>query len=141
MPQHCKEQIPMTIAERPARDMTAAAEIGSTLDAARRHGLDATSAARRHAVERLARLCEEGLRFANCRMEENRRTFSEIAAARTLPDVLPIWSRYVELAAQQYSEELQLMSDLHSQQVWEAVDDLQQGIATVIETTRFAERS
>ena len=127
----------MNIAEPPARDMTAAAEVEDP----RRHGLEATSAARRHAVERLARLCEEGLRFANCRMEENRRTFREIAAVRTLSDVFPILSRYVEHATQQYSEELQTLSDLYSQQVWEAIDDLQQEIAAGVEATRVSARS
>ena len=71
-------------------------------------------------------------------MDENRRTFHEIAAARTLPDMLSIWSRYVEQTSKQYSEQLQVLSDLYTRQVWETVDDVQQGIAIGIEATRVS---
>jgi hypothetical protein len=129
----------MTIAQRPARNQADAAPVAGAPDEARKHGLEAVSAARQHAVERFTRLCEEGLRFANRRMDENRRTVHEVAAARTLPDALLIWSRYFEGTTKQYSEELHVLSDLCTHQVWEAVDDLQQGLAAGIEPARVAE--
>jgi hypothetical protein len=118
----------MTIAERPARNQAATPVGGIPVDV-----IEATSALRRHAAERLIRLCEEALRFANCRMDENRRTLHDIAAARTLPDMLGAWSRYFEHAAQQYSEELQLLSELHARQVSEAIDDLREGVFVGVE--------
>ena len=69
------------------------------------------------------------------------KAFSVFDCDAHVNDPNEIWSRYVEHATQQYSEELQTLSDLYSQQVWEAIDDLQQGIAAGVETTRVSARS
>jgi hypothetical protein len=129
-----EEGFEMTIAARAVRrDPTTAPPIDRGLIEAGWRNFEATALAQQHAAERLSRLCEEGLRFASQRMEENRQTLLALAAARTLPDTLSIWTGYFERTTRQYSEEFELVAGLCSEQAREAVGDLRQGVAAGVD--------
>ena len=125
----------MTTAARVARRDPTAERLGDEglIDVGRRH-LEAASLAQQHAVEGLARICEEGVRFTNLRMDENRRTFRQLASAQALPDTLSIWNEHFERTARQYGEEFGIVAGLCSDQARDAIGDLRLAAAASRET-------
>lgn len=105
---------------------------------------EAAAAAQKNAVERLGKIYEESLRFANVRLEENRKTLQEVAGCKSLPDAMPIWGAYFERTAKQYSEEFEVLAGLVSEQtlavIEETVEEVQSaGDATVPALDAYAE--
>lgn len=88
-----------------------------------RDSLGLASAAQLQAFDRFERFWEEGLRFAITRFEENRSVLLQLAETRTLPEHAAIWSRYMERAMQQYSENLGLLAGIYSAQARESVEE------------------
>lgn len=88
--------------------------------------------AQRKTTEQFSRLCEEGLRFASLRTEENRRALRELAASRGLPETVSAWTNYMTRATQQYTDELRLVTAICS----EPVRDLAGDEPAVLQTTR-----
>ncbi len=66
--------------------------------------------AQRKTTEQFGKLCEEGLRFAALRTEENTRVLRDFAASRDLPGRVSVWNDYIARATQQYTEEFKLLS-------------------------------
>ncbi|WP_299131184.1 phasin family protein [uncultured Amaricoccus sp.] len=66
--------------------------------------------AQRKTTEQFGRLCEEGLRFASLRTEENSRVLREFAASHGLPERVSAWTDYITRATQQYTEEFKLLA-------------------------------
>jgi hypothetical protein len=105
---------------------------GMALAEAGQRSLAAASEAQRHALERAGRVNDEGLRFMAQRLEENRRALGALAGCKGLPEALSVWSEYVDTAARQYSDEFGLMAGLCSDQLREAVEDVQHEAAEML---------
>ncbi len=79
--------------------------------------------AQRKTNEQFTRLCEEGLRFASLRSEENSRVLRELSACRGLPETFSAWTGYVTRTTQQYSDELKLVTAICSEPARELMGD------------------
>jgi hypothetical protein len=94
-----------------------------------RRNLETASEVQRRAFRRAGRVCDEGLRFVNRRVEENYRAMSALAGCQGLPEVVSVWSQYVDTAVWQYRDEFGLLAGLCSDQLRDAVEDLQHEVA------------
>lgn len=115
-----------TTRRKPAARATAAQSTAQAtlIEAAEaRDGIGAATAVQRQAFLRLERLCEEGLRFATERMEENRNTIHALVSTRSLPDRVSIWGRHVERTMQQYATKMGALTELYAAQARETVEE------------------
>lgn len=96
---------------------------------------EAAAAAQKTAVERLGKIYEESLRFANVRLDENRKALQDIAGSKSLADVVPIWSAYFERTTKQYSEELEVLVNLVSEQTLAVIEDTAEEVQAAVDAT------
>lgn len=96
---------------------------------------EAAAAAQKTAVERLGKIYEEGMRFANARMDANRKALQEIASCKSLPDVMPIWSSYFEQTAKQYSEEMEVLAGIVAEQAQATIEDTVEQVQEAADAT------
>lgn len=91
--------------------------------------LELAAEAQQHALERMGRFCDEGLRFLALRLEANRAAVQAFGGCRTVPETVSAWSAYLDSAAGDYSEEFERMAGLCTDQARAMLDEVQHEVA------------
>lgn len=84
----------------------------------------AAAEANGHLLKRLVQLNTELTGFVERRLEQDRRTAKELAACKTPPEAFAVYGRFFERAVKQYSDEIELLAGVFSDQARETIEDM-----------------